>query len=141
MLALYPGAVAPAQFVFDLGQLRGFDGALALVISGASAWAAQGMEETAQATLAQARAALGPHLQGPLTVLRTFTEKRATFLCTPGLGRPAARIADGLFAAGDHVAGPYPATIEGAVRSGVAAVLALEEKPSTGGLRIGVDRG
>ena len=135
MLALHHGAVAPAQFVFDLGQLRGFDGVLAFVISGASAWVAQGMEETARATLAQARAALGPHLQGPLTVLRTFTEKRATFLCTPGLERPAARIADGLFAAGDHVAGPYPATIEGAVRSGVAAVLALEAAPSTGGLQ------
>ncbi len=134
MLALSHGGAAPAQFVFDLGQLRGFDGALAFVISGASEWVAQGMEVTALATLAQARVALGPHLQGPLTVLRTFTEKRATFLCTPGLERPAARVADRLFAAGDHVAGPYPATIEGAVRSGVGAVLALEATPSTGGV-------
>ena len=35
--------------------------------------------------------------------------------------RPAATIAPGLWAAGDHVAGPYPATLEGAVRSGLAA--------------------
>ncbi len=126
MLALHPGASAPAQFVFDLGQLRGFDGALAFVISGAGAWVARGAKETVRATLAQARTALGSHLKGPLTELRTFTEKRATFLCTPGLERPSARVSAGLFAAGDHVAGPYPATIEGAVRSGVGAVIALE---------------
>jgi monoamine oxidase len=30
-------------------------------------------------------------------------------------------IAPGLHAAGDHVDGPYPATLEGAVRSGLAA--------------------
>jgi predicted NAD/FAD-dependent oxidoreductase len=34
------------------------------------------------------------------------------------------RIAPGLLAAGDHVAGPYPATLEAAVRSGVAAARA-----------------
>jgi monoamine oxidase len=33
-------------------------------------------------------------------------------------------ISPGLFAAGDHVDGPYPATLEGAVRSGVAAARA-----------------
>ncbi|MEO9101348.1 MAG: FAD-dependent oxidoreductase, partial [Burkholderiaceae bacterium] len=36
--------------------------------------------------------------------------------------RPAQRIASGLLACGDYVAGPYPATIEGAVRSGLSAV-------------------
>ncbi len=126
MLALHHSATAPAQFVFDLGPLRGIDGALAFVISGASAWVERGMEATLQATLAQARTALAGHLTGPLTEVRTFTEKRATFLCTPGLARPSPRIADGLFAAGDHVAGPYPSTLEGAVRSGVAAVTGLE---------------
>ena len=35
--------------------------------------------------------------------------------------RPAAAIAPGLWAAGDYVEGPYPATLEGAVRSGLAA--------------------
>ena len=33
-------------------------------------------------------------------------------------------VAAGLFAAGDYVEGPYPATLEGAVRSGVAAARA-----------------
>jgi len=39
--------------------------------------------------------------------------------------RPPLHVAPGLAAAGDHVDGPYPSTLEGAVRSGVAAVQAL----------------
>jgi monoamine oxidase len=60
-------------------------------------------------------------LKSPLRHVREFTERRATFRCVPLLNRPAARIAPGLWAAGDYVAGPYPATLEGAVRSGLAA--------------------
>ncbi|MFX8004414.1 hypothetical protein ABTK66_18735, partial [Acinetobacter baumannii] len=52
---------------------------------------------------------------------KRLTEKRATFACTPGLVRPPARIAPGLWAAGDYIDGPYPATLEGAVRAGQAA--------------------
>jgi hypothetical protein len=48
-------------------------------------------------------------------------EKRATFACTPGLQRPASRLAPGLWAVADFVDGPYPATLEGAVRCGLAA--------------------
>jgi len=54
-----------------------------------------------------------------------LTEKRATFRCTPALERPPMAIAPGLLAAGDYVRGPYPATLEGAVRSAVAAVQSL----------------
>ena len=71
--------------------------------------------------LAQAQAQLGLRLQA----IQTIVEKRATFACTPALLRPAQFIAPGLLACGDYVAGPYPATLEGAVRSGVAAVAAL----------------
>ena len=56
---------------------------------------------------------------------RLAAEKRATFRCTPGLLRPQALIAPGLVAAGDYVQGPYPATLEGAVRAGEAAVALL----------------
>ena len=126
MLALHHGPEAPAQFVFDLGALRGFDGLLSFVISGAADWVARGRDATVHATLAQATSALSAHLRGPLEEVRTFTEKRATFLCTPGLQRPSGRVADRLYAAGDYVDGPYPATIEGAVRSGVAAAAALD---------------
>jgi squalene-associated FAD-dependent desaturase len=115
----------PAQFVFDHSHLDGSDGLLAFVISGAQPWVDQGMEATLNATLAQARQALAQGLRSPLEVVRVFTEKRATFRCTPGLRRPAARVAAGLGAAGDHVAGPYPATLEGAVRSGQQAAHAM----------------
>ncbi len=112
LLALRGG---PAQFAFDRGRLRAADaGVLAFVLSHS-----QGEREDLQAaTLEQARAQLG--LDG-LIALRTITERRATFACTPGLRRPPGSVAPGLWAAGDFIDGPYPATIEGAVRSGQAA--------------------
>ena len=50
------------------------------------------------------------------------TEKRATFACTPNLRRPTNETPlKHLWLAGDYTAGDYPATIEGAVRSGLLA--------------------
>ncbi len=121
MLVLHSDADRPAQFVFDRGQLGGSPGLLAFVVSGAAAWVERGLAATEEATLAQARADLAAALRAPLAALRTIVEKRATFRCTPSLDRPPMRIAPGLVAAGDYIAGPYPATLEGAVRSGVAA--------------------
>lgn len=115
----------PAQFVFDLGQLGAPAGRLAFVISGARPWLDRGLDATRDATLTQARAALVDQLHGPLQPLQVLTEKRATFRCTPALERPSMEIAPGLLAAGDYVQGPYPATLEGAVRSAVAAVRSL----------------
>jgi squalene-associated FAD-dependent desaturase len=125
MFALACDEHSPAQFVFDRGQLGDAEGLLAFVISGARTWVDRGLTATTEATLAQARAALGMHLRGPLRAVHASAEKRATFACTPGLQRPAAHIAAGLAAAGDHVDGPYPATLEGAVVSGLAAVALL----------------
>jgi hydroxysqualene dehydroxylase len=125
MLAMDSDAQSPAQFVFDRGQLGGPAGLLAFVISGAAPWVESGMEATTRAALEQARKQLGAHLRGPLQPLQTLAEKRATFRCTPGLRRAPGIIATGLHAAGDHVDGPYPATLEGAVRSAVAATRAL----------------
>jgi hydroxysqualene dehydroxylase len=39
--------------------------------------------------------------------------------------RPPAAIAPGLVACGDYVDGPYPSTLEGAIRSALAAADAL----------------
>ena len=125
MLALHSDARSPAQFVFDRGQLGGPQGLLAFVISGAQAWVDRGLDETTKATLTQARSTLGPHLREPLRVVHLIAEKRATFRCTPGLRRPSTRVATGLLAAGDHIDGPYPATLEGAVRSGMQAAALL----------------
>jgi hypothetical protein len=105
----------PAQFVFDRGQLGGEQGLLAFVIS-----AAQGERLDLQnRVIAQGKAQLNlPDLQP----LQTIIEKRATFACKPNLKRPSQQIAPGLLVCGDYVAGPYPATLEGAVRSALMAV-------------------
>jgi hydroxysqualene dehydroxylase len=121
MLALAADASRPAQFVFDRGQLGGDAGLLAFVLSGAASWVERGAAATEAAILAQAAAELSPHLGSPLQVVRTMVEKRATFACVPGLRRPPMVVAPTLFAAGDYIDGPYPATLEGAVRSGLAA--------------------
>ena len=113
MVALRSDAACPAQFVFDRGQLDGTHGLLAFVVSASS-----GDKDTIeQQVLAQARTQLGLEL----VAVQTVIEKRATFACTPALQRPPATIAPGLWACGDYVAGPYPATLEGAVRSGTEA--------------------
>ena len=127
MLALPAGAQAPAQFVFDLGALGGAPGCFAFVVSGAAPWLADGLAACAALVLQQARQVFAGSFQGiDSAVLRHVgAERRATFACTPGLHRPPMAIAPGLVAAGDYLAGPYPATLEGAVRSGHAAARAL----------------
>ncbi|WP_223904117.1 hydroxysqualene dehydroxylase HpnE [Rhodoferax lithotrophicus] len=118
MLSLHTSPQHPAQFVFDRGQLGGPMGLLAFVVS-----ASTGERLSLQAqVLAQAQTQLGLDLQA----VKTVVEKRATFACTPGLQRPAIHITSGLLACGDYVDGPYPATLEGAVRSGMAAAHALK---------------
>lgn len=114
VLALNSNADYPAQFVFDQGQLQGATGLLAFVISTHTL----ARESLIQRVLLQAQNQLGltdvQHLQ-------TIIEKRATFVCSPNLQRPAMHIAPHLSACGDYVDGPYPATLEGAVRSGILA--------------------
>jgi hydroxysqualene dehydroxylase len=117
---------APAQFVFDRGQLQPRDaqaqGVLAFVVS-----ASQGERDELQArVLRQAARQLGLNTLRPV---QTVVEKRATFACTPNLVRPPSAMAPGLWAAGDYVQGPYPATLEGAVRSGHAAAALATQPP------------
>jgi hydroxysqualene dehydroxylase len=122
-LADAPDAGRWGQFVFDRGQLDpGQEGLLAVVVSGADPAGEIGHEALAAAAAAQLAAAFAlPALATPLWS-RTITEKRATFACAPGLTRPAnATGLPGLVLAGDYTAGEYPATLEAAVRSGVAA--------------------
>ncbi len=124
MLALQEGPQAPAQFAFDLGQLSAeAAGRSAWVISGAAPWVEQGLDATAEAVRKQAQQELGC-TEAP-TLIRVLAEKRATFACTPGLRRPPAAVAPGLWAAGDYVEGPYPATLEGAVMAGEFAAANL----------------
>lgn len=115
-----------SQWLFDRGTLCGQHGLIAAVIS------ARGRhldlpQEALERGIHQEIARLIPGLPAPRAV-RTITEKRATFACVPNLQRPGTKTnLPGLWLAGDYVAGDYPATIEGAVRSGVAAAELVDQ--------------
>ncbi|WP_328569743.1 hydroxysqualene dehydroxylase HpnE [Janthinobacterium sp. P210006] len=136
-LPFYALVDAPArqhwgQFVFDRGQLDASQaGLLAVVISASGPAAEQGHGPLAQAIAAQlAQVLQRADLAQPVWT-QLITEKRATFACTPDLARPGnASGVPGLLLAGDYTANDdrtldYPATIEAAVRSGVAAARAV----------------
>ena len=118
LVALPSSPGFPAQFVFDRGQLGGPPGLLAFVVSASVA----GSAVLTSQVLAQADAQLDLKNLAPV---QTIVEKRATFACSPGLMRPGMDIAPGLLACGDYIDGPYPATLEGAVRSGLQAARQL----------------
>ena len=123
MVALHMGPQAPAQFVFDRGALCEQHGLLAAVVS-----ASQGeREQIASQVQKQVAEQLGLK---QLSIVQTVVEKRATFACLPntfeGPGHERAKpdmfVAPNIFACGDYVRGPYPSTLEGAVRSGLQVV-------------------
>lgn len=117
MLGLREGLL---QWAFDRGALGGRRGLMAAVVS------ARGEhEELLHGAFAQVAhdelARVVPALPSPRWS-RVIAERRATFSCVPHLVRPGhATGVRNLFLAGDYTASDYPATLEGAVRSGVAA--------------------
>lgn len=112
--ALHSDAQHPAQFVAER------DGVLSFVVSDS-----QGTRENLMAqVMAQARQLWQVQ---DLELLYCATEKRATFACTPQLKRPGAQVSPGVWACGDYIAGPYPATLEGAVRSGLQVLEQIAE--------------
>lgn len=122
-----PDAGHWGQFVFDRGQLNAADaGLLAVVISASGPALDLGNDSLPPQIAAQlAQALRRPALTAPLWT-RVISEKRATFSCTPGLQRPGNDVGvAGLALAGDYTASDYPATLESAVRSGVAAAALL----------------
>jgi hypothetical protein len=126
MLALRTTQGSPAQFAFDRGQIyneAGTPGLLAFVVSANKL----GKEDVTHHVMAQFSALLIQLDQDALSieafkVIQTVVEKRATFACIPNLKRPSARPCQGITVCGDYVEGPYPATLEGAIISGIQAV-------------------
>jgi squalene-associated FAD-dependent desaturase len=115
------------QFVFDRGQLDATQaGMLSVVISASNEAVELDKQELTRLITAQLAKTLGmPILSQPLWS-KVISEKRATFSCSPAMQRPAnATGLPGLLLAGDYTAGDYPATLEGAVRSGLTAARAL----------------
>ena len=98
---------------------------LAFVLSARGAWDEQDNDALMQTLHGELEQALGKQLPRP-TWHRVIRERRATFSCRPNLPRPASRTPiRGLWLAGDYVCADYPATLEGAVRSGVSAARAI----------------
>lgn len=109
-----------AQWVFDRGQLCQQPGCLGVVISADGAHQNLLQAELASAVHAELSATF-PGLPAPLWH-RVIAEKRATIASTAGLRRPSTRTPCArIFLAGDYVESGYPATLEAAVRSGIAA--------------------
>jgi len=117
------------QFVFDRGQLDTTQaGLLAVVISASTAAVAMGQSTLANAVAQQLADVFQRKELATTEWSWVITEKRATFACEPNLRRPPNETAlNHLWLAGDYTEGDYPATIEGAVQSGLrAASLALQ---------------
>ncbi|RXZ45280.1 hydroxysqualene dehydroxylase HpnE [Crenobacter cavernae] len=113
-----------ADWLFDKGALTGEPGWVAAVVSAAGELAELPHDEVAARVLADMHrvdAGLGQALQSCV-----IAEKRATFAAEPGLARPDVRLGiQYAYLAGDWMHPDYPATLEGAVQSGVTAARAL----------------
>ncbi len=120
MMALHSHAQAPAQFVFDRGALTEQAGLLAAVVSACGAERDEVTEQVHDQVCEQLALT-------EVDVVQTVVEKRATLACTPMLNRPEPWVAQGLWACGDYICGPYPSTLEGAVRSGQDVVTQLSQ--------------
>ena len=107
-----------SQWLFDKGQIAAQHGLLASVISAEGIHQELSQDELAQKVIAELRDEFGIAEQPQW--YKVIAEKRATFCCSPNLQRPAQQTAlPRLLLAGDYTAGDYPATLEGAVMSGV----------------------
>ncbi|MDP1997223.1 MAG: hydroxysqualene dehydroxylase HpnE [Gallionella sp.] len=107
-----------SQWLFDKGQIAGQHGLLAAVISAEGIHQELPHEQLAQKVIAELREEFG--ITEAPEWFRVIAEKRATFCCAPDLQRPTQKTTlPRLFLAGDYTAGDYPATLEGAVASGL----------------------
>ncbi len=103
------------QWVVDRGN-----GLLACVLSGHGDWESLAEAELVAALVAELA------LPTPPTWHKVICERRATLACRPNLARPDHRTPDPrILRAGDYTWADYPATLEGAVRSGRRAAHAL----------------
>lgn len=106
------------QWLFDKGRIAGQHGLIAAVISAEGLHQGWEHAELAQEVARELREELGI-TDTPLWH-QVIAEKRATFSCEPELLRPShtTRLPN-LYLAGDYTTGDYPATLEGAIMSGI----------------------
>lgn len=117
-----------SQWLFDKGRIAGQHGLLAAVISAEGIHQELSQDELAQKVIAELREEFGIAEQPQW--YKAIAEKRATFCCSPNLQRPLQQtLLPSLLLAGDYTAGDYPATLEGAVMSGLKCADALVMQP------------
>lgn len=113
-----------SQWLFDKGKIAGQPGLIAAVISAEGIHQELSQDELAKKATLELQEEFGI-IDAPLWH-KVIAEKRATFCCSPDLHRPEQQTAmPKLLLAGDYTAGDYPATLEGAIRSGVACAKTL----------------
>jgi zeta-carotene desaturase len=140
-----PHLVLPGRdvhWIFNKGVDESGSQHLHAVISAADEWMDRSPEDIRQAVLADLLDAYPDCREAAVLLCRPVKERRATFAATTEaeLIRPAAAPSpigshggdiDGLYLAGDWCRSGWPATMEGAVRSGYLAAAAIS---GTGGL-------
>lgn len=114
-----------SQWLFDRRVCQQ-PGVIAVVISSSGQHMALENDELIKTVTRELQACF-PDWPAHITA-KVIREKRATFACNVGIDsiRPQTETAvNGLFLAGDHVDTGYPATLEGAVQSGIRAAQAI----------------
>lgn len=112
------------QWVFDRGIMCDQHGLMAVIISAEGEHQQLEQDALALQVANELRQAF-PNLTKPLWH-QVIAEKRATFSCDANTTRPAyITRQQNVYLAGDYVYEDYPATIEGAIRSGINAANAI----------------
>jgi uncharacterized protein with NAD-binding domain and iron-sulfur cluster len=125
------------QWVFNRGEVKPGEHYLQVVVSAARQFRGLRHEEAERRIVAEMAQMFPRAAPAKLLRARVVTEHAATFSAVPGVDRwrpgPESPIAN-LFLAGDWTATGWPATMEGAVRSGVSVSEAIQrrspEKPA-----------
>ena len=116
------------QWLFDRGETVPGEHYLQVVVSAARQFRGLGHEEVQQRVVSELARLLPAAQPDALLRARVITEHAATFSAVPGVDRwrpTQASPVENLFLAGDWTATGWPATMEGAVRSGYLAAEAL----------------
>lgn len=114
------------QWAFDRGELCQQKGLISVIISAEGTHQLMEQDALALRVISELKQAF-PHLPKPLWY-KVIAEKRATFTCAPNLKRPGNKtLQPRFYLAGDYTYADYPATIEGAIRSGIRCADLIDE--------------
>jgi squalene-associated FAD-dependent desaturase len=122
------------QWLFNRGEVAPGEHYVQVVVSAARPFDGMGHEAVQERIVAELRRLFPAAATARLLRARVVTEHAATFSATPGVDRWRPRQASplpNLLVAGDWTATGWPATMEGAVRSGYLAAESLLERRGT----------